>query len=99
MVIPHRRYDRYLSTVAFHFPTLNLNLSVSEIITQLPSAAAFLAISTCLCMSCALSVKDGTGLGTLGFSIPVAEKMLKEGGFEHVQVLLEKDNVRWFLVK
>jgi hypothetical protein len=25
-------------------------------------------------------------LGTLGFSIPVAEKLLKEGHFEHVQV-------------
>jgi hypothetical protein len=49
-------------------------------------------------MSCALSVEGGAGLGTLGFSLPVANKLLKAGGFEKVDVLFEKDNARWFVV-
>jgi 2-polyprenyl-3-methyl-5-hydroxy-6-metoxy-1,4-benzoquinol methylase len=73
--------------------------TVRENLKQLPTASTYFAISTCLCMSCALSDKDGAGLGTLGFSIPVAETMLKEGGFEHVEVRMEKDNARWFLVQ
>lgn len=63
-----------------------------------PGASAYFGFSTCLCMSCALSVEGGAGLGTLGFSIPVAKKMLKEGGFDNVEVIMEKDNARWFLV-
>ena len=63
-----------------------------------PGAGTYFGFSTCLCMSCAMSVEGGAGLGTLGFTIPVAKKMLKEGGFEHVEVLTEKDNTRWFLV-
>jgi hypothetical protein len=40
-------------------------------------------------MACALSTKDGVGMGTLEFLVPVAEKMLiAEGGFESVKVLL-----------
>jgi hypothetical protein len=33
-------------------------------------------------MSCGLSVEGGAGLGKLGFSVPVANKLLEEGGFE-----------------
>jgi SAM-dependent methyltransferase len=57
--------------------------------------------SICLCMSCALSEPGGAGLGTLGFSVPVAKKMLRENGFPHCEVVLEdtKHNIRWFLAK
>jgi 2-polyprenyl-3-methyl-5-hydroxy-6-metoxy-1,4-benzoquinol methylase len=72
--------------------------SVRENLTQMAAPGTYFAFSTCLCMSCALSVEGGMGLGTLGFSIPVAKKMLGEGGFENVEVLLEDDNARWFLV-
>jgi 2-polyprenyl-3-methyl-5-hydroxy-6-metoxy-1,4-benzoquinol methylase len=72
--------------------------SVRENLTQMPKPGTYFAISTCLCMSCSLSEKGGAGLGTLGFSIPVANKMLKEGGFASVEVLIEQDNARWFLV-
>lgn len=67
-------------------------------LTQLAAPATYYAFSSCLCMSCALSVEGGAGLGTLGFSVPVAKKMLAEGGFENVKVLMEEDNARWFLV-
>lgn len=36
-----------------------------------------LAFFTCLCMSCAPSVEGGAVLGTLEFSVPVANKLLK----------------------
>jgi hypothetical protein len=75
--------------------------SVRENLASFGSGAStYYAMSTCLCMSCALSQPGGAGLGTLGFSVPVAQKMLQEGGFEHVEVVCEnKDNARWFLVK
>jgi 2-polyprenyl-3-methyl-5-hydroxy-6-metoxy-1,4-benzoquinol methylase len=63
-----------------------------------PEAGAYLGFSTCLCMACALSVEGGAGLGTLGFTIPVAKTMLKEGGFENVEVFYENADKRWFLV-
>lgn len=72
--------------------------SVRENLKDVPNPATYFAFSTCLCMSCSLSEKGGAGLGTLGFSIPVARKMLTEGGFANIDVLLEKDNARWFLV-
>lgn len=63
------------------------------------------AFSTCLCMSCSLSNPDkgdgkgnGKGLGTLGFTVPVARKLLREGGFEGIEVLHEYSNTRWFQV-
>ena len=62
------------------------------------AASTMLSFSTTLCMSCSLSTKDGEGLGTLGFTVPVATKMLQEGGFSNVTVLLEKANTRWFVV-
>ena len=62
------------------------------------TARVELAFSTCLCLSCSLSSKDGAGLGTLGFSVPVANRMLAEGGFEKVKVFLEDGHTRWFVV-
>lgn len=62
-------------------------------------SSTYFGFSTCLCMSCALSVEGGQGLGTLGFTVPVAKEMLSEGGFKSVEVLIEKDNARWFLVQ
>jgi 2-polyprenyl-3-methyl-5-hydroxy-6-metoxy-1,4-benzoquinol methylase len=72
--------------------------SIRENIAQNPTAGTYFAFSTCLCMSCSLSTATGAGLGTLGFSVPVAKKMLNEGGFNDVHVLLEKQNTRWFVV-
>lgn len=71
--------------------------SVRENISSLDNPGTYYGFSTCLCMSCALSTKDGAGLGTLGFSIPVAKKMLAENGFPNCQVLAEGMNSRWFL--
>jgi hypothetical protein len=73
--------------------------TVRENLTQIANPAIYYGFSTCLCMSCALSVEGGKGLGTLGFSIPVANQMLQEGGFDTVEVVLEKNNARWFLVQ
>jgi 2-polyprenyl-3-methyl-5-hydroxy-6-metoxy-1,4-benzoquinol methylase len=72
-------------------PTVRENL-------KMPGVGTYYSFSTCLCMACGLSEKGGLGLGTLGFSIPVAERMLTDGGFSHIEVLLEKDNARWFFV-
>ena len=52
-----------------------------------------------LCMACSLSTKDGEGLGTLGFTVPVASQMTQSVGFENIRVILEEKNVRWFLVQ
>jgi len=72
--------------------------SLRESIETKPSSAVYLGFSVCLCMSCSLSTKDGAGLGTLGFTVPVAEQMLKAGGFSSVSVVFENDSVRWFRV-
>jgi len=74
--------------------------SIQENIESLKApAATYFAMSTCLCLSCSMSEPGGTGLGTLGFSVPVAQDLLVEqGGFSKMQVLLEKQNARWFLV-
>ena len=72
-------------------PTVRLNLKTQK------APATYYGFSACLCMSCALSTADGAGLGTLGFSIPVAQKMLQESGFTSCEVLSEDSNVRWFL--
>lgn len=64
-----------------------------------PMGATYLAFSTCLCLSCSLSTPDGAGLGTLGFTVPVARRMLvEEGGFASVKVVHEDPSTRWFLV-
>lgn len=72
--------------------------SVRENIASNPLAANMFAFSTCLCMSCSLSTPDGAGLGTLGFTVPVAEKMLHKGGFKSIKVVHEEPTVRWFEV-
>ena len=72
--------------------------SMRENIEKNPKSGTYFAFSTCLCMSCSLSTPDGAGLGTLGFSVPVAEKMLAEGGFTSVRVMLETPSTRWFEV-
>ena len=54
-------------------------------------------------MSCALSEPGGAGLGTLGFTLPVARRMLADAAFTSVRVLLmddkgdeqNADNTRW----
>ena len=71
--------------------------TIRENIASVPMAQTMYAISTCLCMACSLSTKDGAGLGTLGFSIPLAKQMLAEAGFSKVDDVLEKKNVRWFV--
>lgn len=48
-----------------------------------PMLAMFYGFSVSACMSSALSEPDGAGLGTLGFNPAVAERMTREGGFEH----------------
>ena len=74
--------------------------SVRDNLKKLSAAPMYYSLSTCLCMSCALSEPDGAGLGSLGFSVPKAQEMLTNGGFSKVQVLAEnKDNARWFLVE
>lgn len=52
-----------------------------------PMAALCYGFSIPLCMSSALSEPGGEGLGTLGFSIPVARRMFAEEGFTKVKVL------------
>ena len=74
--------------------------TLRESITDSPMASTYLAFSTCLCLSCSLSTSDGAGLGTLGFTVPVARRMLiEEGGFATVNVILEDASTRWFLVQ
>lgn len=72
--------------------------TLRENIETNPKARNYFAFSTCLCMSCSLSAKGGAGLGTLGFTVPVATKMLNEGGFSRVRVMLETPGARWFEV-
>lgn len=62
-------------------------------------ASIYFGFSVCLCMSSSCSVEGGAGLGTLGFSIPTAKKMLGEGGFDKVDVLWENSDARWFLAR
>jgi SAM-dependent methyltransferase len=73
--------------------------TVRENISSLSLPSTYYGLSVCLCMSCSLSEEGGAGLGTLGFTIPVANKLLKEGGFKSVEVLAEDKNVRWFQVQ
>ena len=73
--------------------------SVRANLAKIKAPDTYYGISLCLCMSCSLSEPNGAGLGTLGFSIPVAQQLLTQGGFCDIQVLLEEDNVRWFQVQ
>lgn len=51
-----------------------------------PMLAMFYGFSVSACMSSALSEPDGAGLGTLGFNPEVAERMVRDAGFEHFQM-------------
>lgn len=48
---------------------------------QNPMLAMFLGFSVTSCMSSALSEPGGAGLGTIGFTPQVAERMVREAGF------------------
>jgi SAM-dependent methyltransferase len=48
---------------------------------QNPMLAMFLGFSVTSCMSSALSEPGGAGLGTVGFTPQVAERMIREAGF------------------
>lgn len=68
-----------------------------ENVQRQPNAPFYFAVSTCLCLACGTSTPNGLGLGTLGFTVPLATAMLAEAGFGSVRVLLEEQNTRWFL--
>lgn len=72
---------------------------IRENVTNFSGSSTYFAFSTCLCMACSLSKPGGAGLGTLGFSVPVAERMLEAGGFANVEVILEHPGARWFFVR
>ena len=50
-----------------------------------PMLAMHYGFSVSSCMSSAMSEPGGAGLGTLGFSPPVAEQMCRDAGFEHFE--------------
>ena len=52
-----------------------------ENMEQNPMASMFYGFSVLCCMSSAMSEPNGEGLGTLGFTEPVARKMVTEVGF------------------
>ena len=60
-------------------PTFEENLAAN------PMAAMMYAFSVLTCMSSGLSHPEGAGLGTLGFSEPVAREMTAAAGFTHFQ--------------
>lgn len=67
-------------------------------ISRNPNAATNLSFSILLCLACGLSEEGGAGLGALGFSLPIARRMLSDAGFGHVQVIFEDDIHRWLEV-
>jgi SAM-dependent methyltransferase len=62
-------------------PTFEDNLA------QNPFAHMWYGFSVLCCMSSALSEPEGAGLGTLGFTEPVARKMATDAGFTHFRRL------------
>ena len=51
-----------------------------------PMLALFFGFSVTTCMSSALSEPGGAGLGTVGFTTQVAERMVRDAGFTRFQV-------------
>lgn len=51
-----------------------------------PMLAMMFGFSVSTCMSSALSEPGGAGLGTVGFTRQVAERMVREAGFTHFEV-------------
>lgn len=65
-----------------------------------PMAALLYGFSCACCMSSGLSEPGGLGLGTLGFHRKVAEKMAREAGFGHFEVLgWQSDLNAYYLVR
>ena len=56
-------------------------------VSKNPMASLLYGISVLSCMSSAMSEPDGEGLGTLGLSASLAEKMAKEAGFSRFRKL------------
>lgn len=64
-----------------------------------PIGAFGYAVSVALCMSSAMSVPDGAGLGTMGMNPKLAEKMCNEVGFSQFQILdIPEDAFNYFYV-
>lgn len=62
-----------------------------------PLAAVLYGISVVYCMSAAMSEPGGAGLGTMGFSPVVAQKMTAAGGFSQFEQLdIEEDPFNFF---
>eukprot|EP00927_Polykrikos_kofoidii_P055964 TRINITY_DN50146_c0_g1_i1.p1 TRINITY_DN50146_c0_g1~~TRINITY_DN50146_c0_g1_i1.p1 ORF type:complete len:424 (+),score=52.29 TRINITY_DN50146_c0_g1_i1:129-1400(+) len=57
--------------------------SFPEDLRTLPSLPLLYGYSVTACLSSATSEPGGMGLGTVGFSPPVAERMVREAGFGH----------------
>lgn len=60
---------------------INAKPTFEENLERNPMAAMMYGFSVLTCMSSALSQPDGAGLGTLGFSEPVARQMTADAGF------------------
>jgi SAM-dependent methyltransferase len=64
---------------------INARPTFEENLSDNPMAAMMYGFSVLSCMSSALSHPEGAGLGTLGFSEPVARQMAAEAGFTRFQ--------------
>lgn len=60
---------------------INCRATFEENLADNPMAALEFGFSVLCCMSSALSEADGAGLGTLGFTEPLARQMAAEAGF------------------
>jgi 2-polyprenyl-3-methyl-5-hydroxy-6-metoxy-1,4-benzoquinol methylase len=64
---------------------INAQPTFEENLARNPMAAMMYGFSVLSCMSSALSHPEGAGLGTLGFSEPVAREMIRAAGFTRFQ--------------
>jgi hypothetical protein len=64
---------------------INGKATFEENLERNPMAAMMYGFSVLSCMSSALSQPDGAGLGTLGFTEPVARQMAADVGFTRFQ--------------
>jgi ubiquinone/menaquinone biosynthesis C-methylase UbiE len=64
---------------------INSKPSFEENLARNPMAAMMYGFSVLSCLSSSLSEPDGAGLGTLGFSEPVARQMTAAAGFTRFQ--------------
>jgi 2-polyprenyl-3-methyl-5-hydroxy-6-metoxy-1,4-benzoquinol methylase len=70
---------------------INAKPTFEENVAENPMAAMMYGFSVLTCLSSALSHPEGAGLGTLGFSEPVARQMTSAAGFTHFR-RVEIDN-------